>query len=64
MRSIYGLVAALIAAFFPYAVAEPDYRPRKPKRKFALPDQTGPITDSTRESKRARRRRLAREKQS
>lgn len=64
MRSLYGIATALFAASFASVIVQPEYRPRSKKRKFALLEQTGPITDSTPESKRARRRRLAREKQS
>lgn len=61
---IIGSAAALFAASYASVNFEPEYRPRSKKRKFALSEQTGPVTDSTPESKRARRRRLAREKQS
>lgn len=67
MRSIYGLGAALALASGTL-VASPRFDAPEPRRKkketpefFKLAEQSGPVIDSTRESKRARRRRLARE---
>lgn len=66
MRNFYGNMLALAAASL-MAVddridlgREPEFHPR-PKRKFKLAPTSGPVIDTTRESKRARRRRLARE---
>ena len=53
--SFWGMAVAAMAAEH-----EPYYRkgPRKPKH--PSPNDVGPVIDSTKESKRARRRRLAR----
>lgn len=66
MRSIYGLGAMMALASL--HVASPRFDAPEPRRKkeetpefFRLAPQSGPVIDSTRESKRARRRRLARE---
>lgn len=67
MYSRSGLGAAAIAlAGAAMLVAQPmylDHEPRRPaKRRFPRPpEQTGPVVDTTPESKRAKRRRLARQ---
>lgn len=64
MRSIYGLGAALLIAqmtspvALTYSTTEP---PRKAARiRNSAPNDLGPVIDTAPESKRARRRRLAR----
>ena len=63
------MLAATIHSFgmglasFPVGIEMDDYEPRPRKKPFQLPPQdTGPVIDTTPESKRARRRRLARER--
>lgn len=66
MRSILGAVMALAASRL--VASRPIYAPdprrdSKPTPKFfKLTPQSGPVVDTTPESKRARRRRLARER--
>lgn len=66
MREFYrSMTLALVAASASRCVGidlgrEPEFHPR-PKRKFALAPTSGPVIDTTKESKRARRRRMARE---
>lgn len=63
-RFSLGLGAALIASFgttlLSVGVAPPEHRPPQKKRTH-LQNYGEPVVDTTKESKRARRRRLARE---
>ena len=64
MRSILGLGAALAVASL--HVASPNFDAPVPRRKGlaprnSAPNDFGPVIDTTPESKRARRRRLARQ---
>lgn len=65
MRNAYGLAAAILAASMVSSMGgDPIYaetRRQKQERKPRLPspNDCGPVIDTTRESKRARRRRLA-----
>lgn len=67
MRSILGLGAALALASL--HVASPNFDAPVPRRKGLMPRNSapndfGPVIDTTREGKRARRRRLAKEARS
>lgn len=63
--SIFGLGAALAAMSADRSPFDIEVRPtRRRKRDVFIPNDHGPIIDSTRESKRARRRRFAREARS
>lgn len=66
---LFGALAGMAAAAFSMAghtdffdgERHHDVRPTSPKRRrLAVPNDYGPVIDTTRESKRARRRRLAR----
>jgi hypothetical protein len=62
MRNTYGLAAALLAASMtsPYSDLFHTETPRRaPKTRPTSPNDHGPVIDTTPESKRARRRRIA-----